>query len=42
MKQQFLSVDEFLKNIIKKLDSKIDLSKDKIFKHFEEIFIKQG
>ena len=42
MKQQFLSVDEFLKNLIRKLDSKIDLSKDKIFKHFEEIFIKQG
>jgi len=42
MIQQFLTPDEFLKDITKKLDKKIDLSKDKIFQSFEEIFIKKG
>ena len=42
MEQQFLSTDEFLKNINYHLNKKVDLSKDKIFQNFEKIFIKQA
>ena len=42
MIQQFLSHDEFVKNITKKLEKNIDLSKDRIFQNFEKIFIKEG
>ena len=42
MEQQFLSTDEFLKNINYHLNKKVDLSKDKIFQKNEKIFIKQA
>ena len=41
MYQQFPSEEEFIKDITKKLDKKVDLSKDKIFQNFEKIFIGQ-
>lgn len=41
MVQQFLTVDEFVKSINNNLEKKIDISKDRIFKNFENIFINQ-
>ncbi len=39
--QNFLSQDQFIKKLTKKLNKKIDLSKDLIFQNFEKIFINE-
>jgi len=39
--QQFLNEDDFIKEITKKIDKKIDLSKDQIFQNFKKDFIEQ-
>ena len=42
MHQQFLTEDNFIKKIIKQLDKRSDLSKDKILQDFERIFTEQN